>query len=350
MNNVATKAVFLLSLAIAPLAFADALDSQENPDKEVVSQRIVPAQPERPIGKPSVPRELRAGWVIVTITISETGSVSDVTVYRSTGNKSLEESAIRHFRKTRWKPATKEGTPVESRKSFRVNLDETDSERPSRTMQALHSELIKAVDIGDRAKATELLSNMAKSQRINSADFVLISLGRYVIARKWGDAGEQYDALSDALEGGKRSFSVFSPQLYEAVQKDKFALEVTLGRHGDAENTFSRFTAKAKTEPSYKAMQQVIEQLSASKARGESNKITLRLSDRGSDRVALSRYKFSVLSGEDLIHSLRLDCGDVALPIELRQDFLYAIENTYAKCFLSVSGTPNAIVVIEERI
>lgn len=78
---------------------------------------------------PEYPEESRnnheEGGVILLVEVSETGTAISVSLHKSSGFKRLDDSAIRSVKGWKFKPATKDGTPIQSRVQvpvrFRLN-------------------------------------------------------------------------------------------------------------------------------------------------------------------------------------------------------------------------------------
>lgn len=78
---------------------------------------------------PEYPEESRdnheEGVVILLVEVSETGTAMTVSLHKSSGFKRLDDSAIRSVKGWKFKPATKDGSPIQSRVEvpvrFRLN-------------------------------------------------------------------------------------------------------------------------------------------------------------------------------------------------------------------------------------
>jgi protein TonB len=76
--------------------------------------------------QPSVPDDLRAAaldkTVVVEITVDAEGNSSDVKLAQPTGNDELDRIALETARKWKFKPATRDGQPIESRVRLHIEF------------------------------------------------------------------------------------------------------------------------------------------------------------------------------------------------------------------------------------
>ncbi|PTY06399.1 hypothetical protein DB347_13315 [Opitutaceae bacterium EW11] len=94
-------------LATVTLAPARAADAE-------FDQRPVPVKTPPPEYPAAMRQEGVAGTVAVKVVVDETGAVTECTVSKST-NRAFEEPALAAVRTWKFKPATKDGTPVKAR-------------------------------------------------------------------------------------------------------------------------------------------------------------------------------------------------------------------------------------------
>lgn len=68
-----------------------------------------------PLGKIEIPsNKVLAERVVLQLTIDETGKVTDVQVWSSSGDEKIDAAAVAAAKKCLFAPATKDGTPVPS--------------------------------------------------------------------------------------------------------------------------------------------------------------------------------------------------------------------------------------------
>ncbi len=96
-------------LATAGTAFA----AGAAPDRPVVVTKPVAEKRVRPVYPRSQSSELREGWVAMRLTVKADGSVADLVAVDSSGDGDFVSPALTAVRQWRFKPATRDGQPVD---------------------------------------------------------------------------------------------------------------------------------------------------------------------------------------------------------------------------------------------
>jgi protein TonB len=55
---------------------------------------------------------MEQGTVVLSVVVSEQGSVSDISIFRSSGSERLDHAALRAVRRWRWSPTFRDGSAV----------------------------------------------------------------------------------------------------------------------------------------------------------------------------------------------------------------------------------------------
>ena len=78
-------------------------------------------------------------------------------------------------------------------------------------------------------------------------------------------------------------------------------------------------------------------------------RMTLQLGPLGGESVRLSRRQFAFAEGGAAVTEARLFCREGAAEVPLQTGAVYQVDAGATDCRVDLVGTPDAVVVIEER-
>jgi hypothetical protein len=126
------------------------------------------------------------------------GKPFEATVMRSTGDKVLEQMAIRCIEHSTFEPASVNGKPIEGDLELNIKYNNPQPKRTSNEFIAAYASLMQAIAAGDRAAADEAMGRLKVGSLYEDA---LMGMAHYNYALKWGNDEQQLTGLERTLDG-----------------------------------------------------------------------------------------------------------------------------------------------------
>jgi len=296
-------------------------------DATVIPGKMAPSVP---AGEDTGGRE---GLVQLAFMVDPRGKPFEVTVMRSTGDKVLEQMAIRCIEQSTFGPTSVNGKPVEGGLGITVKYIQPQRKRLSTNFIAAYKSLMQAIAASDRAAADEAMGRLKAGSLSEDA---LTGIALYNYALKWGDDGQQLPALERALAGG----DLLSADLYRAALVAMLRLEVKTFRYGEAMNTWQRIQKAGVVPPDIAAnLKSIIEQLEKIRTDDSSYEVPGSLTE-GSWYMQLFKTHFRAVVSKGSISRIKLRCKRKFLSFEFDPGLQYEVHAKDGDCGLQFEGEP----------
>ena len=203
----------------------------------------------------------REGWVALSYVVSPDGTVAEPMIEDSSGLRGMEEAALKAVRNWRYKPATRNGTPVEqsvTRTIFYLAVNDK-QKGASTTFAAKFRNAQEYVGEGELEKARALIDDLESNARFNLYEDSLFwwLKYQYLIAAGGATLEEQRDTLSRAV-GYERMYLPANAFVSGAVQL--FNLRARTGDYAGALSLLDRLekSEDARSAQTYEAAVQAL--------------------------------------------------------------------------------------------
>ena len=227
------------SLALMPLNHAPSAQERNG----VEAQTFIPGEPIHRVA-PSYPPDALAegieGWVDVSFVVSPTGEVGEAMVEDSSGVKSLERAALASVRTWTYKPATRDGEPVEQsivHSQIKFTVDgQTGASKP---FQNVYNEALAHIKDGDVAAAKPLIEKLEMMGRTTLFEDAWLWWLRYAYLQRTQstDTKAEITALQRAL-GYQEDY--LAPQTFVVAAQNLYVLELRAGDFSKAREIYRR--------------------------------------------------------------------------------------------------------------
>lgn len=294
--------------------------------------------------QPDYPRTLLErgieGWVNVNFMIDPLGKAYEIVVTDSTGQARFEKSAIRAVKRWEFEPASLDGKAVDAGKNYKL-IFELEGARPGarRSFISRYRKFTKAVELGDKGEASQLLTKMKVENLYEDAYF---HLARFNYYSRWGTEDEQYSALVKAI-AHEKNHKFLPEQTFISALFSIYALEIKSQDFGTALNTANILAKQKLDENRQEKVQQSLEQLLALKTDDQS------FSTRGKIGAAYSwfttllkkNFQIEVLQGE--LAEIKLRCQKKYVFFRYQADKSFRIPTNYGDCQMEIVGNPQTL-------
>lgn len=296
---------------------------------------------------PKYPKERindnQGGLVEVLFVVNKEGKTEMPIVVKST-DPEFERSALRYISQQIYEPATLDGLKVSSQQQMIIRYAMRGLEDGvSRTFYRQYRKAQKALkdEKPDRVKLDKMISKLGKGYYLNMYSLAHKSFLDYLYASKFSSKQDQFNALERLLlfEGytGKKG-KFLSPNERESILVSLFALQIELGRFGEAiaayEELNDEFPSRAKI---YEKQKAELEKLIAG---DRPYKTEFTLNGRGDHHIQLTgdQFTYQDLSGNISTLSFRCEAGAASIQFRPASDF--KTPKNWGKCYLQTSGDP----------
>jgi len=353
-NSLTQLAGFLISAAFVLLA--PPLPGQvpsESESRQVSGQQLPDDvfQEPRPkqIAKPSYPEHENLqrieGWVSLGFMVDPQGKPFEVTVLRSTGNKTFENLAVKAIEQSTFEPGSLNGQPIESSYELKFQFTNENITAPGATPGFIHryESLQRAIKANNQATAEASLKELKIANLYEDAYF---GIATYSYASKWGDDSQQLEGLRRAIAGEDRA-RYLPKELFSEVLRACLDLELKMHFYAEALTTWKRLQ-KSGIDPATAAQYKpVIAQLQTLRSDNSGYDVYGVLED-GSWKVHLFKRRFRTLISTGYISQAKLRCEKrfALFPIEPKVD--YQVPRDYGSCLIEFEGAPGTRFVLAQ--
>lgn len=276
------------------------------------------------------------GWTELAFMVDPGGKPFEVTVIRSTGNKTFDEVAADAIEHSTFQPAVLNGKPIESGYEMRylffyIGLDSGASSGFARP----YRELLTAVATGDKAAADAALKKIKIANLYDDANF---GLATYSYATRWGNEAQQLEGLRRAI--GDEHFAARLPKdkfmaaLLECVQ-----LELKGHQYAEAMTHWKRLKKLGVDKVTEAQMEPLIDQLQKLRSDNSKYEVPGVLLD-GRWFLHLFKRHFQAVVDEGYISQVKLRCDKRYLYFAFDPKRRYEVASQDGSCSIELLGAP----------
>ena len=287
----------------------------------------------------------REGWVHLNYMVDPAGKAYDVTVARSSGNRSMERHAISTVKRYQHNPAMLNGTPIDASTAFTARYGIWGGLDAKRKFKRNHEKFKAAIARQDQAEAEVLLKKLGKGSR-NLFEESLFHLATYEYANLWGTTAEQFDALRTGLwidEGfgylPSELVSIYLPlSIRLAIRENKLIEAASMARK------LSFYDSGQGLIEGQRYINQIAEKIVSEEIISSRGRV------REDDRYFhyLARRVFGLQNIDGDVAELRLHCDKGYVGFIYKEDTTYYVNEGWDECGLVVIGTPGSTFQIIE--
>lgn len=297
-----------------------------------------------PVYPRSEARSQNAGMVEVEMMISKDGSIFDPVVIRSS-NKKFERSALDAVLKYQYKPALRDGSPVDSRSSIRIRYKMTNQlDAVSRRFATLYKNITAELDKTqpNQAKLESLILKMKKSEFVSTYTLARYNLVLLRHAMLFGDELSQIEATKALLvfdDGVSEENQMFDDKLRFQIQSSLFGALIKTQRFAEALDVYSEFL---ETTSEAGKFDEIVSSVRTMQDSEQAVTVSIVLNDSGSTLEHLFKRTIALYEIEGDITNLKLRCDSRYANIPFKFDAEYQIPKAWGKCKVQVVGEPQS--------
>jgi TonB family protein len=278
------------------------------------------------------------GWVILSAMVDQHGKPYEAAVIDSTGQKVLENQALRSLNSWTLIPAQLNGHPVDS--VFQVKFHFAVSGRPLGARAEFVSQrrkLLEAIHSNDKAAADAALAALNVQNLYEDA---FKGLAQYSYAVQYGDVNQQIAGLQRAI--ANESDARYLPRdTFAAALENLLRLQIQTNRYAEALETWDTLQKASHDAPLLARIRPLIDQVHALRSDGRPYSVAGDLKDEGwFIKLFRDNFRIKVFSGQ--VRTLRLRCERTYRMFDFDPQLEYHIASKSGQCELEVDGAPGS--------
>ncbi len=326
------KYLLLVILALVTLANSDDTVTVSVFEEPVI---INPKAPRYPKSEQSKHGE---GWVILNFMVDTEGKTFEPTVVESTGSKAFEKESLRTLRKSKFKPATLNGTPVESQGFYKYTYSLTGKSGARRSFIRKYKKVMKLLKKEKQAESLKLLEEMSLTGSINHYEYAYLNFSKFLYARHFKGFKEQLYYLSKAV-GHDINHKYISEDLLAWGLGELFYLQIKTKRYFEAMESYNHMVSKELPYTKYENTYLDIIKLKSDKREFA---ITDKIGQKTYWRIGLLKQNFNVIQKTGTIEEIKLRCDKKYVYFPYEPDIYYEIPTSWGQCYISLIGVPES--------
>jgi TonB family protein len=348
---------FLIAIVCAALAPLSAQDqnqtspvsaSESRPQGEVPielfkaphpKQIDVPDCKARTFRTPAACVQLRQGtegWVELGFMVDPDGKPFEVTVVRSTGDRTFEKAATQAIEDSSFEPGSVDGKAVESGYEMKYVFENYQSLRAASPRFARAYEwILKEIDAGNQSAANAALRKLKISNLYEDAYFGVAS---YMYSSKWGTDEEELAGLRRAIAFEDRAHylpaDTFRSALFTCLQ-----LEIKTREYAEAMTTWKSLQRSGMDPAALGRIRPVIEQVAKIRSDGSAYEVSGVMQD-GRWYLHLFKRHFQVAVSTGFVSQVKLRCDKRYVAFAFDPKLQYQLQSKDGACLIELEGEP----------
>jgi TonB family protein len=328
-----------LSMLLATAAAQSSSESKSDArSQEAVPVEVYTAPHVKKIDVPRFPagESYNAGWVELAFMVDSSGKPFEVTVIRSTGNKTFEKVATKAIERSSFEPGTLNGKPVESGYEMKY-LFANDWRTPgaNRDFVSAYRSVTEAIKAGNRTAADAALQKLKITNLYEDAYF---GLATYNYASKWGDESQQLEGLRRAIAREDKARylpnDLFRFALFNCMQ-----LELKTHEYAEAMTTWKRLEKSGIDNNTATQLRSVGERLEKLRSDASAYEVSGLISD-SNWYLHLFKRHFQAVVSEGYISEVRLRCDKHYVFFPFDSTLQYQVNSKDGNCSIELAGAP----------
>jgi len=282
--------------------------------------------------------EKTEGWVELGFMVDPRGKPFEITVIRSTGNKTFDEAATKAIEQSTFEPALLDKQPIESGYELKylfLNRNMGGMSGASGAFVSEYKALMSAINSADRAAADVALGKLKIGNLYEDAYF---GLATYNYSKKWGDESQQLEGLRRAI--AEEDVAHYLPKdLFQSALLARMRLELNAHDYAEVMTTWKRLRKLGVDKDTQSRLLPVIDQLQ--KLRSDDSVYEVPgLMPEGRWFLHLFKRHFQAVVSEGFISQVKLRCDKRYVYFAFDPKLQYEVASAYGNCSVELEGAP----------
>jgi TonB family protein len=278
------------------------------------------------------------GWVELGFMVDPQGKPFEVTVIRSTGNKSFDETATKEIEQSTFEPASLGGKPIESGfelKYLFMNRGMRSNSGASDAFVREYTALMSAINSDDRAAADAAVGKLKIGNLYEDAYF---GLATYNYAKKWGNESQQLEGLGRAI--AEEGVAHYLPKdSFQSALLARMKLEMNAHEYAEVMTTWKLLEKLGVDKSTESRILPVIDQLQKLRSDDSAYEVTGRMPE-GRWFLHLFKRHFQAVVSEGFISQVKLRCDKRYVYFSFDPKLEYEVASAYGNCSVELEGAP----------
>ncbi len=277
---------------------------------------------------------VREGWVILSMMVDPSGKPFEVAVTDSSGDKELNDAAVRAMQRASFVPGSLNGKRIESSYEFRYRSVITDgSHGATFAFKRTFKSLTAAIQAKDRPAADAALKEMKVE---NASEDAFLGLATYDYAQVWGDDAQQLKGLRRALAW--QYDNILPKDLVAFALRACLQIELRTHEFAEALATWSQLRKQGIDPDTVAKITPIMQELDKLRLDDRQVEVSGEIRD-GSWFLQLFKRQFRIDVREGLISDVKLRCQKHFLSFTFDPKLQYQVDGSYGDCWVQLEGT-----------
>ncbi len=299
----------------------------------------------------------REGWVRLSWVVDTDGSVTDVVVDDSSGQKYLEKAAIRTVKAYKYKPAMQNGVPIQQGNnrmlmSFHIERNSNNAAKPD--FAAAYKKGRRLIDKGKLKEAEKVITRLQNRKKWNLYEDAHFWLLKSVYLLSAGQQTEAMDTLAKATFYDKAklgpSVRPYLPKkAYIAAMMQLYLLQVQHQLYRDALNTYKKLKTSYPNTKQLQKMQKSADKIIALSRQDSLLQIDGNTSAQGFWKYQPLRRAFSLADINGKLDKLVISCSRKVFNVDAEPNRLWRIPESVGECTICIYGDADTAFKLYEH-
>lgn len=299
----------------------------------------------------------REGWVKLSWIVDIDGSVTDIIVEDSSGQKNLEKAAINAAKTYKYKPATKNGVPVKhsyknSLISFHIEHNSQNAAKSSFVFR--YNKARRLIRKGKLDEAKKVIDDLQKRKKWNLYEDANFWLLKSIYDLQTNQRTEAMKALKKATFFDKRKLGqsikpYLSKKKYLFATAQLYSLQVEHHLYRDALDTYEKIKVAYPDSQQLVEISKNAEQIIALTHQNLLLKVSGKISNRGFWKYQILRRAFSLTDINGKLDKLIIRCSRKVFSGTAKPDSMWKIPKSFGDCTLYIYGNTDSTFQLYEH-
>ena len=298
-------------------------------------KRKEPRYPRRAAGKG------QEGWVELSYVVEPDGSVSNVIIEDSSGQRDFERTALKSVKRWTFEPATVNGEPVQQcNSSVRLDFTLGGKRQGARGSFVKRYHEVRQLIVDDQfSEAEEALNALKERPKWNLYEDAWYWMAK---AHYYMETGDEQRQLSSLMKAAGSSGRYLDDELYGTVLTQIFVLQYQQHHYQAALETYDKLTSNEYSRQQAAEWQVYQQKIEAILAGPEHIGVYGEITDKSHWLYRLSRREFAFVDVNGQLDKLDIRCDRKRHVYSFNPDNAWKLPESWGSCWVFVYGEPKS--------
>lgn len=329
-------------IALSNICFAD---TSQHLTTIVDAKRSVKVTPKYPVSMAKLGIE---GWTKASYIVEADGTVSNIIITDSSGQKSFEKESIKAIKTWKFTPALENGKPIQQcHNDVQMDYSMNDSDAGvSRRFLGKYKKAKKAITDQKFESVDEILRDLENFKQRRLAEQVHLKLLQADYAKIMGNKDLQLSYLSGISLATKK---IISPEQKLSILYRKFILKAQLNHYSSAIKTYEKLKKLDLAKPYLPQLTKFITNIESHINSQKNIAVQANIHKNDYWYHSLARNEFSLTDIQGSLNKLDVRCANKRHVYTVEENNAWKIPASWQECSLYIYGDDNTSFTLIEH-